>query len=125
LVEPADLAPTMLDWWGLSGWPDQWTGRSLMPAVRGELEGVRDRLCTIGAHAERGIRTPAWYLRITERPELFRKPDDRWEANDVAQRCPEVVAGLGEAFRDFEQAARSAQLADLPLLEEVLLEGLE
>lgn len=50
----------------------------------------------------RAIRTADWSLR-SERPddsegqrssELFVRPDDRWEANNVAALCPEVVDEL-------------------------------
>jgi hypothetical protein len=40
---------------------------------------------------ERLIRTRAWQLNVGESTELYVKPDDRWEANDVASRCGEVV----------------------------------
>lgn len=42
------------------------------------------------------VRTPAWFLTESmtagePRAELYVKPDDRWESNEVARRCPEVV----------------------------------
>jgi hypothetical protein len=56
---------------------------------------------------ERMIRTPAWMLRQLPPPisepgeqlptptvELYAKPDDRWEANEIADRCPEVAERL-------------------------------
>jgi len=50
---------------------------------------------------DRAIRTPAWYLRETEvagevKRELYVKPDDRWEINDIADRCPYITTQLGE-----------------------------
>ena len=62
-----------------------------------------DRLCLV-AGAERAIRTPAWHFRGGDEPELFAKPDDRWEVNNVATRCPDVVEGLQEALRQYEGA---------------------
>lgn len=60
-----------------------------------------------GDNGERAIRTPAWMLRTPPRcsadaaglvaapmAELYAKPDDRWEANEVADRCPDVAARL-------------------------------
>ena len=80
-------------------------GESLMPLVRGEVESVRDRLLLSSPDAETAIRTPAWYLRQSDPPELFAKPDDRWEVNDVANRCHDVVDRLGKA------AARLSRLS--------------
>ena len=31
--------------------------------------------------------------------QLFAKPDDRWEVNDVARRCPQIVEGLQELLK--------------------------
>lgn len=53
-----------------------------------------------GVH--RAIRTAQWYLRAVWLPdaqgwsgqELFHKPDDRWEVNDVAVRCPRELEEL-------------------------------
>ena len=35
--------------------------------------------------------------------ELYAKPDDRWEANDVAKLLPEVVAELAAQLAECEQ----------------------
>ena len=54
---------------------------------------------------ERALLTDEWMLRVSQlssdsqgpvspRIELYAKPDDRWEANDVASRCPQVVEEL-------------------------------
>ncbi len=52
-------------------------------------------------HCQQGkaIRRSEWLLvRRGDSPELYVKPDDRWEANDVSQRCHEVVEELGQAL---------------------------
>jgi arylsulfatase A-like enzyme len=125
LVEPSDLWATLLDWWGLGQLTASPTGGSLLPIVRGEKQLLRDRLCVAGEGAQRAICTPAWYLRRAVEPELFVKPDDRWDVNNVAVRCQEVVECLLVAIDQFEQAVRSGSVADLPPLNEVLLLGLE
>ena len=125
LVEPSDLWATLLDAWRIAGVPPSPTGVSLMPLVREEPVATRDRLVVAGAGQERAIRTPAWYLRKAEPPELYAKPDDLWEVNDVAVRCQEVVDCLLDAADQFEQAIYSGSVADLPALSDVLLEGLE
>ncbi len=124
LVEPADIWTTLLDWWKLEGHPSP-TGRSLLPVVRDEVDSLRDRLCLRGPDGQRAIRTPAWYLRETTEPLLFAKPDDRWEANDVATRCHQVVDDLREAQSQFDEHLQSDRIAELPPLDEILLSGLE
>ncbi|MEA1952402.1 MAG: sulfatase-like hydrolase/transferase, partial [Planctomycetota bacterium] len=130
LVTPADLGPTLLDWWGqstddLPGKGQFATSRSLLPLVRGESEGVRDRICTADADDGRGIRVPAWYLRMQDGDSLYAKPDDRWEFNNVADRCGEVVKSLHKVADEFEQHMQADQPGDLPALDDVLIHGLE
>jgi hypothetical protein len=70
------------------------------------------------------MRTQDWSLREMlddknvpnnlEAAELFVRPDDRWEANDVAARCPEVVAELSEFT--YAAASQSAQDEPMPAL---------
>lgn len=124
LVEPADLWATLLDWWGISERPGSPTAESLLPMVREDRPAMRDRLCLRGSAIERAIRTPAWFLRAASRPELFAKPDDRWEVNDVAIRCQEVIECLLDAAAQYEQTIPTGRVADLPPLSEVLLSGL-
>jgi hypothetical protein len=41
------------------------------------------------------VRTRDWLLRdCDEKSELFVKPDDRWDANDIASLCPQQVEDL-------------------------------
>jgi hypothetical protein len=56
------------------------------------------------------------------RRELFAKPDDRWEANEVSSRCGEVSALLANELDRFEQAASTGRLAELAPLPELLLD---
>jgi arylsulfatase A-like enzyme len=58
----------------------------------------RDHLIFRSAR-DRAIRTPAWYLRESDsgngpKRELYVKPDDRWEVNDVADRCADITTQL-------------------------------
>jgi hypothetical protein len=73
----------------------------------------------------RAIRTPAWFLRAGGQPELFAKPDDRWEVNNVASLCAEVVECLSDALAQFEVALPTGRIADLAPLADVLIHGLE
>ena len=80
------------------------TGHSLLPLMRGDFHSHRNRIVVASPGQERAIRTPAWHLRKTEPPELYAKPDDFWETNNVAIRCQEVVESLLDAADRFEQA---------------------
>lgn len=85
------------------------------------------------SHAEEGylLRTPVWQLRwrrITDDPELDRehaelylKPDDRNEVNDVSGRCAAVIAAGDVFLREWLQSENKESL-DVP---EILLEPLE
>lgn len=81
------------------------------------------------AHAigptQRAIRTPAWFLRESQtggepQYELFAKPDDRWEANEISSRCTDVVELLAAELDRFASAAAAGQLAESPPLAELL-----
>lgn len=52
-----------------------------------------------GQNGETALRTRDWFLRQTNcdnqtRNELYAKPDDRWEVNDVRGRCVDIVDEL-------------------------------
>jgi hypothetical protein len=150
LVQPADLHATLLDWWNVTTSPlppgegpgvraenkgtgsvrsivpvPSFSAQSLLPLARGEPWASRDRLCITAPAGQRAIRTPAWHLRTGDSPELFAKPDDRWEVNNVASRCPEVVERLQEALAAGESALAAGRVSDLPPLDGILVDGLE
>ena len=153
-VQPPDLYATLAEWCGLPGKERSsfGAGRSLMPLVDGSSETVRDRACAIMLPNERAIATPAWYLLVGVPPlggrpaggprghpapppeggtptdprcELFVKPDDRFEVNEVADLCPDCVAQLQEAFAQFQQSCESPDPVPPPPLAEVLMNGME
>jgi len=64
---------------------------------------------------ERAIRTPAWFLRRADdesEPELYVKPDDRFEMNEVAVRCGAIVDGLVSALEADPLAPLASELTD-------------
>lgn len=74
---------------------------------------------------QRAIRTPAWFLRESQNDgephyELFAKPDDRWEANEIASLCTGAVEVLAAELDRFAVAAANNQLAESPPLAELL-----
>lgn len=89
----------------------------------------RDRLLMV-APSERVLRTPAWHVRLlgpaetTEEvsAELYAKPDDRYEVNDVAGRCQSIVSELATAAADTAAALREDREAALAPLSETLLD---
>jgi hypothetical protein len=95
LTVPSDLGVTLASWFRVPGGE----GCNLLEPTTISRQFVRAST----ALGEQWIRTPAWMLR---RPapdgdaatgpgaELFVKPDDRWEANEVGSRCPDIVERL-------------------------------
>jgi len=100
------------------------------PSLLGQISGCidhppREMACAV-ARGERAIRTPAWFLREVQgdesqpRIELYSKPDDRWEVNEVSNRAGEVNSELTDALNAFEQAAKEGKLQELSTVSEVL-----
>ena len=85
-------------------------GESLLPIMRYEKESTeRDRVLLGLPGGDRAIRTAYWYMRLGDLPELYVKPDDRWEANNVADRLPEQVAALREVAEKDAAAVESSE----------------
>ena len=122
IVQPHDLHGLLARW--LAGEnPEKTCGNALDTDAASIFASPCEVACSVGA-GQRSIRTPAWFLR--ESPSgigLYAKPDDRWETNEVAQRCAEVVEQLTGLLREFEKLARAGQLSDLPRLPPLLREG--
>jgi arylsulfatase A-like enzyme len=119
LVLSRDLPGTLLDWLGIDpGLLGSGRATSLLDVVRGQRELLRDRAMLVSRH-DRAIRTPGWYLRwpASGPPELYAKPSDRWEVNEVAKLLPEVTAGLQDALVELEQAGEET----LPPLPDLLV----
>jgi arylsulfatase A-like enzyme len=96
LVQPADLPGTLVDWLKLDrSQLGDGTASSLLPLVRGEKVAWRDHVRMTSRH-DRALRTRAWHLRqpLTGAAELYAKPSDRWEVNEVAKLMPEVAEGM-------------------------------
>lgn len=124
LVQPSSLCATILEACGWGELTDAQRGLSLLRDARGEETPGRACAVAVGP-GQRAIRTPAWQMRESNedgetRRELFAKPDDRWEANEVSNRCGEVTALLAAELDQFEQAAGAGQLAELASLPEAL-----
>jgi len=126
LVLPADLATTLAAW---LGWPPERfpaQGHDLLGLVRWEAARVRECVLLASGGHDWAVRTPAWHLRVSDADEprsveLYAKPSDRYEVNDVADRASDVVAGL----LDVLDKARAAPTVEPAGLDPVLLEEVE
>jgi arylsulfatase A-like enzyme len=113
LTQPVDLMLTLMDAFGL---PSRGChGSSLLPLIRGEQERIRDFTCSgleVGGDVEYSVRTTDWTfllpdhtgsgsLRPLRERQLYVKPDDRWEVNNVLQHHPEIAELLEQALRAF------------------------
>jgi hypothetical protein len=91
-AQPEDVAATLRDWFRTSSSE----GISLLSALGGMPLTLRD-LATASSGEQQMVRSPAWILIHGVHSELYAKPDDRWEANDIASRCPEIVTLLSDS----------------------------
>ena len=124
LVQTVDLLPTVLAALGLPA-DDKAHGHDLLPLIRGEVPRVRDYACLGMDVEEFAIRTPAWHLVVPVEvdpddpprpPELYRKPDDRWDQNNVVSENAEVAEHLELTLRRFVDAVRRDDLTNPPPL---------
>jgi arylsulfatase A-like enzyme len=105
LAAPADIAATIFDAAGLSrDLSSRQRGTSLLSPT--PSSPARQFVTITGDQGEQAIRTAAWLLRRPAAGEnehsapgqaeaqLYLKPDDRWEANEIASRAPEVASRL-------------------------------
>jgi hypothetical protein len=104
------------------------TGASDLLAVAKGEPGVTRAVAIAHAAGQRAIRTPAWFLRESladeqTTRELFAKPDDRFEVNEVASRCSDameqLLTQLDAAERQAAADERLTLLSELDLLQDV------
>ena len=127
LAQPADVGATLLEWFGVQSDCEVCDGQSVLPQSKSESCTLRELAITEGHQGEHSIRTPAWLLRQDgsgAQPQLFAKADDRWECNDVAVRCPEIVDRLRAVLTDFEQLCRDGRPLPTAALDDELVHPL-
>ncbi len=123
-----DAAMTVADWLGLDMQPAGRMAGSLLALTEPEesTDVLAPRQIALASSANQwSVRTSAWMWRESHplnaghesHHELFAKPDDRWEANEVASRCRDVVEKMIAAAEVFEQAARRRSLDRLAPLD--------
>ena len=135
LSQPPDIAATLLNWFDASGESNgSYSSSLLQTADYRDALPHRQRALSI-AGEQKSLRTPAWFFRQMPWDEshppgevpcqLYRKPDDRWEVNEVSRRCPQIVEQLADDLEQYETALRSGDAASLAPLAEELVEGIE
>jgi arylsulfatase A-like enzyme len=104
LTSPLDVMPTLLDWVDGGGKeePAHFDGMSTLPLIGAARPVWRDTLIAASESGPRAIRTAEWCLRQDTTAdgldELYVRPDDRWETNDVAKLCPHVIERLEQSL---------------------------
>lgn len=110
LVSHVDLLPTLVEWIGGEP-PGAVDGMSVLPPARQPRCDWRDAIISATPANTLSIRTPDWCLQQVpagdesspdDQPAaaLYVRPDDRWEANDVAKLCPDVMTELTQVIGD-------------------------
>lgn len=122
-VSLVDLYPTVTDMLKLKG-STAISGKSLLPAVEGKSLQTRalyaetdEPWLESGWSPLRAIVTDQWKYVRTTRPELFQRPQDPQEINNLAAELPEQLAALERELADLESSLRhgvesKAQLSD-------------
>jgi arylsulfatase A-like enzyme len=117
LTQPADLFPTLLETFGVPV-PEAAQGRSLWPLLSGKTEQVRAYACAgrrVADAVEWALRAPEWGFILpvssaaedrSNTPQLYVKPDDRWEVNNVVQHHLDLAEHLEQTLHGFVQASR-------------------
>jgi len=116
LTQSVDLVPTLFELFGLP--VPQGHGQSLVPLIRGTAAQVRDyAVAGIGTEErlESTLRSLEWSFLLPLQqhstgtkldPELYVKPDDRWEVNNVWQHHVELTERLEKTLDAFLAATQ-------------------
>jgi arylsulfatase A-like enzyme len=117
LTQPADLAATLGTVRARSASEGgeslaSASSSDLMPLLRGEASALRAYACShyqVDESVERSLRTLEWAfllpIQVPEgdpprQPQLYVKPDDRWEINDVRQHHLELAEEMEKTLRN-------------------------
>jgi arylsulfatase A-like enzyme len=133
LVQPVDLHATLLEWFGATESAPSEQAMSLLASASSMPSRGREFVVATGDDGGRVLRTPAWMLyqrRPADSPladqrgatglELYVKPDDRWEANEIADRLPDVAERLLAVLERTTAAATEGSPASVERLVERL-----
>jgi hypothetical protein len=126
LIQPADIFATLADWFGLETTDPRSEASSLLQLADDERVWNRECAFSLG-ETGRAVTTPAWFFRVdqTDHGELFAKPDDRWEVNEVADRCGDIPQQLARLIEQYDEFLNSNRPGNLPELSRELIEGID
>lgn len=115
LTQHVDLAPTFLGALSReSAASGSQVGMSHWPLIRGQVDALRPfavSFLRVGEHESWLLRTPTQALHVPiapdehVKPQLFLKPEDRWEVNDLFQQQLETAEELTITLRTFVENA--------------------
>lgn len=123
IVQPRELSRLICE---RSQWNDNYPAAAASQLLHELATGTLPPAAAYSfATGQRAVRTPAWFLRQWQNGEetqqaLYAKPDDRWEANEIASRGGDVAELLASELDRFESAAREGRFAELPPLADLL-----
>lgn len=108
LAQPSDLFATLLAWWNGPLSQSEQGPSNLLPIMETDRWYGGPDVISRGM-TEWSVRSGKWFLRkpSDEASQLFVKPDDRYDVNDVARRCPEVVVQLEATLHKVVDAYRT------------------
>jgi arylsulfatase A-like enzyme len=126
LTQPVDLFATVLDLLNLP--IPSCHSRSLLPLIRGESHQHRAYFCagrSVGESETWALGTAAWRLLVpnsdsdgtaAREPQLYVKPDDRWEVNNLRAQHLELAEQLETTLRAIADAVHQPGSFNLPPL---------
>ena len=103
LMQPEDLYD-ILHRWNNRGFEEDKKARADF-----QTHSKETRSAIISQHVSGSwaVRTPAWFFHsqsdTNNTKELYFKPDDRWEVNNVAERCDDVVVAIEQLYENASQ----------------------
>jgi len=125
LTQSVDLMPTLLELFGVAQ-SDRIHGRSLLPMAQGNEAAIRPYALTglrIEDMAEWSLRTKEWAVLLPAEGQeplreiaLYRKPEDRWEMQNVQSLHRDWAEHAREVLKAAIQAANPAGDVEWPLL---------
>ena len=123
IVQTVDLLPTVLAALGVPP-SESAHGENLLPLILGKKTKIRDYACMGMDVEEFAIRTHHWHLTVPiehdpeepRTPELYRKPEDRWDQNNVIAENAEIADRLELTLRRFVEAIDRDAISLLPRL---------
>jgi len=116
LTQSVDVMPTLLELFAVP--PPLIHGNSLLPLARGAVEAVRSYAAAglqVGDGVEWLLRSPEWAFLLPVAPfpedgprvpQLYVKPEDPWEVNDLVQHHQDWAEQLEKTLRAFVVATR-------------------